>query len=148
MSGSKHSSSPGLTSCDQLSRSCSCPVLYRYVSIVGRSRVGSTQTGETGSVNSLSSTSYTLTPIWSWHNVWSSMRLVVPVGHWNLRWYPWYQGDRSPQPWNPDRAFFYFYFLFWRELIFSRKKISLCFLLSFFLSLFLSLYTQFGFFWV
>jgi hypothetical protein len=60
-----------------------------------------------------------------------------------LRWDPWYQGSRGGVPCHPGtRAFFYFFiFIFWRELFFLGKKwektvFSLYFLL--FLSLFLS----------
>ena len=49
MSGSRHSSSPGLPLCGYPSRSYCCPVLHRHASIAGRLRVGSIQTGETGS---------------------------------------------------------------------------------------------------
>ncbi len=54
----------------------SCPVLHRHVSISCQSRVGSTQTGETGSVRSLSRVSCVLTPTSSWNNVWRCMRPV------------------------------------------------------------------------
>ncbi len=87
MSGSKHSSSPGLSLCDKSSRSYWCPVLHRYTIIAGRSRVGSIQTGVTGSVRSLSSVSCALTPTWSWNNVWRCMRPVYSHGtsKWRLK---------------------------------------------------------------
>ena len=47
----------GLTCCDYPSRSCSCPVLLRHVSIAGGTRVGSTRRRETDSVRILSSVS-------------------------------------------------------------------------------------------
>ena len=52
----------------------------------GRLRIGSTQSGETGSVRILSRDSWlvSLTPTWSWRNVWSSMSPVF--SHWTLRW--------------------------------------------------------------
>jgi hypothetical protein len=51
----------------------------------------------------------------------------------NLRWEPWHQGDRAPQPFHPGaRAFFLFFLYFFWELHFLRKKwkktvFSLCF---------------------
>jgi hypothetical protein len=69
-----------------------------------------------------------------------------------LRWEPWHQGDRAPQPCHPGaRAFFYFIFL--AGITFLRKKMEKncvfsLFFLSFCLYFFLSLYTQIGFFLV
>ncbi len=65
----------------------SCPVLHRHVSISCRSRVGSTQTGKTGSVRILSNVSCALTPTWSWNNVWRCMSPVCSHGtsRWRLK---------------------------------------------------------------
>ena len=72
-----------------------------------------------------------------------------------LRWEPWHQGDRAPQPCHPGaRAFFLFFlyffcgnYFFWEKQMEKNCVFSL-FFLSFSLSFSLSLYTQFGFFLV
>jgi hypothetical protein len=48
--------------------------------VAGRSRVGSTPRGETGSVRTLSNVSCVHTPTFSFSTVWSSMRLVCSHG--------------------------------------------------------------------
>jgi hypothetical protein len=62
-----------------------------------------------------------------------------------LRWDPWYQGTRAPEPWAlvPGHFFILFYFLFWREFFFHTKnKKKYCFLSVF--SLFHSLFLSFS----
>jgi hypothetical protein len=34
-------------------------------------------------------------------------------GDWNLRWDPWYQGTRAPEPWALVPGHFLFYFIFY-----------------------------------
>ena len=64
---------------------------------------------------------------------------------WNLRWDPWYQGTRAPEPWAlvPGIFLFYFIFYFGGSSFFSQKKQKkYCFLFVF--SLFLSLFLSFS----
>ncbi len=68
-----------------------------------------------------------------------------------LRWDPWHQGTRAPEPWAlVPGIFFYFYFILAEVLFFSQKIekniIFSLFFLSFCLCFSLSLYTHFGFF--
>jgi hypothetical protein len=51
-----------------------------------------------------------------------------------LRWDPWYQETRAPEPWDlvPGHFFILFYFLFWKEVFFAQKKKKTLFSLCFF----------------
>ena len=62
-----------------------------------------------------------------------------------LRWDPWYQGTRAPEPWAlvPGHFLFYFIFYFGGSFFFTKKKWKKnCFLSVF--SLFLSLVLSFS----